>query len=167
MIKKTLLFSLFFLCFPLFANPTKNIPWHSYKEGKAKALKEKKYLVVDFYTNWCKWCKVMEEKTYANQEVLKVIHKHFVLAKVDADKVENILEYNNKNYSLGEFLTALNVTGFPSTAFFDPKGNIITLVPGMIPANIFVSILHYIRQECYQQQISFQEYQEKKMKQCQ
>ena len=109
----------------------------------------------------------MEEKTYANQEVLKVIHKHFILAKVDADKVENVLEYNNKNYSLGEFLTALNVTGFPSTAFFDPQGQIITLVPGMIPPDIFIAILHYIRQDCHEQKITFQEYQQKKMKQCQ
>lgn len=159
----TLILSL--LAATVFAKKTA-IPWNSYSEGMKKAVKEKKYLIVDFYTDWCKWCKVMEEKTYANPKVLEVVNQYFILAKVDADKVEDTLEYQGKAYSLGQFLTALNVTGFPSTAFFDPKGEIITLVPGMIPAETFVSILHYIRQDCHEQKISFKEYQQKKAAQC-
>ncbi len=35
-----------------------NKPW---KEVLAKAKAENKYIVVDCYTDWCGWCKVMDK----------------------------------------------------------------------------------------------------------
>ena len=34
--------------------------WLKFDEGMAKAKKENKSVLVDFYTDWCHWCKEME-----------------------------------------------------------------------------------------------------------
>ena len=40
------------------------VTWIGFNEGLEKAAKEKKNILVDFYTDWCHWCKVMDEKTF-------------------------------------------------------------------------------------------------------
>ena len=39
--------------------------WYSFNEGIALAKKENKHIVLDFYTDWCGWCKVMDQKTFS------------------------------------------------------------------------------------------------------
>jgi len=47
--------------------------WLPFNEGMALAAKEKKHVVIDFYTTWCHWCKVMDRETFANPEVKRYL----------------------------------------------------------------------------------------------
>jgi uncharacterized protein YyaL (SSP411 family) len=38
------------------------ITWYNMSDGYAKAVKENKFIIVDVYTDWCYWCKVMDKK---------------------------------------------------------------------------------------------------------
>ena len=53
------------------------IIWYSMSEGFTKAKKEKKMIVVDVYTDWCYWCKVMDQQTYGNAAIIKKMNKNF------------------------------------------------------------------------------------------
>ena len=45
-----------------------NLKWHSFDEGSTKAKAEGKQILIDIYTDWCHWCKVMDEKTYSDEK---------------------------------------------------------------------------------------------------
>jgi len=45
---------------------TPALAWFDFESGYEKAAKEGKILLVDAYTDWCGWCKVMDRNTYTN-----------------------------------------------------------------------------------------------------
>jgi thioredoxin-related protein len=137
------------------------VKWESFNSGLSKALKQKKYVIIDFYADWCYWCKVMEKETFANQEVVKVLNRDFVAVKVYTEKDEEITYMGVKTTS-SRFASMLGVTGLPTVVFMDGEGKLIDQVPGFVKPDIFVSILRYISEGCYKQQITFADYMNKK-----
>lgn len=65
---------------------TNAISWLDFQSGVAKAARENKILLVDAYTDWCGWCKVMDRNTYTNDTVLQVLNEHFVTVKFNPEK---------------------------------------------------------------------------------
>jgi thioredoxin-related protein len=82
MIKKLLL-TVFLFTTIISAND--KLKWYGFDEGLAKAKKENKFLLVDFYTDWCGWCKKMDSETYANKNIIKLLNKDFVLVKLNPE----------------------------------------------------------------------------------
>ena len=41
----------------------------SFATAMEQARAEQKYVMVDFFTTWCHWCKVLDEKTYTDDRV--------------------------------------------------------------------------------------------------
>lgn len=138
------------------------VVWHSFDKGLALANKENKNMIVDFYTDWCHWCKVMDEKTFQNESVSETLADKFVTVRLDAEDGSKTATYKGKTYTNIELTRAFGVRGFPSIAFMDKQGEIITLVPGYVPAETFAYLLDYVEQECYKKQMSFDEFMKKK-----
>jgi len=61
------------------------LTWLSYNEGLALAEKENKYILIDFYTDSCGYCKKMDKETYSKEEVKKFLNENFVVVKVNAE----------------------------------------------------------------------------------
>lgn len=138
------------------------VTWMKFTEGTEKAAKEKKHILVDFYTDWCHWCKVLDEKTFRDPAVAKKLSERFVTIRINADsKTENV-SYKGQIYTNAELTKAFRVTGFPSLGFLNSDGDIITLVPGFVPPETFIYILDYIDKECYKKQISFEDFRKQK-----
>src|SRR5262245_21847496 len=62
----------------------------SFAEAIKQAKKEKKLVMVDYYTTWCGWCKVLDKKTYSNQAVGEYADANMISLKIDAEKGEGI-----------------------------------------------------------------------------
>jgi uncharacterized protein YyaL (SSP411 family) len=62
------------------------INWLDFETGYATAVKEKKMLMVDAYTDWCGWCKVMDRNTFSNDTVIRKLNKDFVMVKLNPEK---------------------------------------------------------------------------------
>ncbi len=50
-----------------------------------KASSEHRLVLIDVEAVWCHWCHVMDETTYRDPKVVKLLREHFVAVKVDQD----------------------------------------------------------------------------------
>ena len=143
------------------------VNWLTMEEAAQLAEQDGKKILVDMYTDWCGWCKVMDRNTYSNQEIADYINTNFHPVKMDAQQKES-LTLNGKTYGLrgegrrgyNEF--AIQVLGgkmsFPSTVFLNSDLSVLFVVPGYLKPNEFSPILSYTYEEAYKEK-SFQEYQ--------
>ncbi len=139
--------------------------WLSFNSGMKLALRDKKPVVIDFYTSWCKWCKVMDEKTFSKPEINKYLEENFVAIRINAESRSEKLTYKGRKYTPVELTRRFGVRAFPSIAYLDPEGELITIVPGFIPPEMFLPMLRYIKKECYKQKMSFEDFL-KKQEEC-
>ncbi|MFN3940358.1 MAG: thioredoxin family protein, partial [Chitinophagales bacterium] len=79
-------------------NDTDKINWITLDEAVAKAKKKDKLLLIDFYTDWCGWCKKLDANTYTDPQVIKYVNEHFYAVKINAEQKEDI-RFNDKVYS--------------------------------------------------------------------
>lgn len=129
-------------------NAQGKLKWYSFKEGYEKAVKENKFLLVDFYTDWCKWCKVMDEKTYSQKSIIEDLNKNFVAVKLNPEKGGTV-NYGDQSYSAVDFARAAQVSGYPATGFFTRNGDFINTIIGYQDVEKFINIIKYITNEYY------------------
>ena len=61
-------------------------------ETFARAKAEGRYILVDGAAEWCHWCHVMDETTYRDPEVGRLLRERFVAIRVDIDERPDIGE---------------------------------------------------------------------------
>jgi thioredoxin-related protein len=129
-----------------------------FNDGLAKALAEDKPIFLEFYTDWCVYCKKFQRETMKDQDVIRMLSKNFIYIRLNAETSNNQITYRGKSMSNLELSRSFGITSFPSLTFLDSGGQPITLIPGFVPAPQFSAILDYIHQECYQTKISFHDF---------
>ncbi len=134
----------------------------TFHQGLEKAAKENKNMIVDFYTDWCHWCKVMDEKTFKNAEIAKKLNDRFVTVRINAEDPNQKVTFKGRTFNHIELTRAFQVTGFPSLAFISPQHEVITVLPGYIPAEQFSYILDYIDQKCWEKKMTLEEFMKRK-----
>ena len=100
------------------------VQWLTVAELQVMYSKNPKPVLVDLYTSWCGWCKVMDKETYSNENVANYINENYYAVKLDAEQKET-LEWNGKKYNydkrnkvnqLAVYLTGGQLS-FPTTIF--------------------------------------------------
>lgn len=100
----------------------------------AKAKKENKLVLLHLRANWCHWCHVMEEKTYALPKVIAYLDKNYIACMEDHDERQD--------------LTSLySDYGWPATIVFDGNGNELLKEPGYIPADELLEKLAQLKKK--------------------
>ena len=113
---------------------SKKIQWYSHDEGIANGYSEGKRIYINFYADWCVYCKVMEKETFQNPAVISYLNKHFISIKVDTEKETKI------TYKYG-------VSALPDNWFLFKNGDIIGRRKGYIPPDLFIKILKSIPED--------------------
>lgn len=100
-------FILLFFCLSVLLNISCNsttekiddtkVSWLSLDEAMNKFDKKEKPIFIDFYTDWCKWCKVMDGNTFVNPEVIKYMNNNFYSVKFNAEQKQTV-SFNGKEY---------------------------------------------------------------------
>lgn len=123
-----------------------------------KAKAEKKPVFIDFYTDWCGWCKKLDKETYADADVQKKLREGWVSIKVNAEDGTKRGTFNGKAMTYPELTRHFQVQGFPALLFLDKDGKPAGMIPGFLPAKEFGRALDYYKQEMYKKNISIQDY---------
>lgn len=75
---------------------TGGMQWMTIEEAEKVKNDGKKYLV-DVYTDWCGWCKVMDRKTFSDPDMQKYLKDNFHVIKLNAEQKEAI-NFQGKQY---------------------------------------------------------------------
>lgn len=100
------------------------LTWLDFQAGYEKAVAENKILLVDAYTDWCYWCKVMDRETFSDTAVIRLLNTHFVTVKFNPEK-NGKFSFNDTtmdNAQLYRWLGYGNIYGFPTTYFWIRPG---------------------------------------------
>ncbi|TAE87015.1 MAG: DUF255 domain-containing protein [Bacteroidetes bacterium] len=120
------------------------IKWVDFNTGYGIAQKKNKVMLVDVYTDWCGWCKVMDKETYAKSEIASIINADFVAIKFNPEIPNASYTYNGNTYNgkqLEQAISNNRIRGYPATMFINTKNNKSSLVVGFKNAEEFKTIL--------------------------
>ncbi len=136
-----------------------SVNWLTFEEAVKLQQTAPRKMMVDVYTSWCGWCKVMDKKTFSHPVIRRQLNEEFYAVKLDAEQREpikigpNEFKYVETEGSRGynELAVALlqGQMSFPTVVFLDEKMQLIQPVPGYQEAATMETILDYIEGDHY------------------
>lgn len=152
--------------------PAEGIQWLTIEEAYAKIQQEPRKVLIDVYTDWCGWCKVMDRETFKNKAVVEYVNRKYYAVKLDAEqkkaitlgdkKFEFLSEGSRGVHQLALALTN-NQPSYPTTVFLDDKFNMIQPLPGYMKAKEFHQVITFIGED-YHKKEAFEDYKSKTYK---
>lgn len=140
-----------FLILPAWQKHTKTpIDWLSTEQLSVKMQEQPRPIVVDIYTHWCQYCKVMDAKIWKHDSVSNYVKERFYAVKIDA---ENRQPYHwmGKKYDYqprykANMLAVSLLRGsmsYPSTVIIPTKGDPVILQGALKPYEIEIMLKYY------------------------
>ncbi len=104
------------------------ITWELFYDSALKKAKQtNKPLLIDFYTDWCGWCKELDKQVYPDPKINELAKK-FIFLKVDCEKDTATA----KKYS---------INSYPTIYILDPHGKVIEQVNGYRDKDEFLALM--------------------------
>lgn len=134
------------------------VKWYTIEEAFELTKQNPRKIMIDVYTDWCGWCKVMDKETFNNSTIAAYLNSNFYAVKFNAEQKTDIT-LNGKSYkyvaSGGRGYNELayellsGQLGYPSIVFLDEKTNMIQPLQGYIKADPFNCIIQFIAENAY------------------
>lgn len=133
------------------------IEWKEWANRDDTGARQQKTMIY-LYTNWCAWCKRMEDEVYQNAEVSRLINRHFAAVKFNGESREP-QTYRGETYNYVKDgrvsyhqLAAKWLNGrlsFPSVVFLDENGVVIQAISGPRTVEQMEQVLIYFGENHY------------------
>lgn len=155
-----------FSCAGTWSQESVSIEWMTLAQVESSLQKEKRPVLIDLYTDWCGWCKVMDKKTYSNKKVIEYLKQKFYFVKVNAESKQSI-NWNGRKYTFNpEYRTnefALYLTqgrlSYPTTVIIPVEDGQPQAIPGFLEPKDFEVIVKYFGEGKYRK-VPFPQYQQ-------
>ncbi len=72
------------------------VKWYTLQEAERLAQQSFKPLFIDAYTDWCGWCKKMDQDTFTNPVIAEILNTRFYPVKFNAESQEEITFFGQK-----------------------------------------------------------------------
>ncbi|WP_366185963.1 DUF255 domain-containing protein [Flavobacterium ovatum] len=132
---------------------------YSFEEVAQLSKVKPKPIVVFIHTSWCKYCKMMENSTFKNEETISELNNNFYFISFDAE-TKNDIVYNNhrfkfvptgKNTGIHELATALaTINGqvaYPTLTILKASDTIFFQKHSFMGSKMMLSILNSCQKE--------------------
>ena len=70
---------------------------YTFEEAEKLSKENPKPFVVFIHTSWCNYCKMMENSTFKNPEIIHLLNSDFYFISLDAESKKNI-HFNNHTF---------------------------------------------------------------------
>lgn len=158
---------LFFFSFAGLAQEANRVKWYTIEEAEKLNKQEPRKIMIDVYTDWCGWCKKMDNETFNHPVIAAYINRYYYPVKLNAESKEDIT-FNGNTYKYVaqgargyHELAAGLLNGrmsFPSVAYMNEKMELLGAVPGFYTPDRIEPLLNYIAEDKYISE-SLEEYQ--------
>lgn len=137
------------------------VKWIGIEEAFTLNKTQPRKIFIDVYTDWCGWCKKMDENTFSNSVIASSLASRFHAVKFNAEGREEITYKGQvfKNKGQGQrtphdFAVALlqGRLSYPSIVFMDEDNNLITFIAGYLTPEQLEPILAFIESNAYKTQ---------------
>ena len=142
------------------------VKWYTIEEATALNKKEPRKMMIDIYTDWCGWCKVMDKNTYSQEVIADYLNKNFYPVKFNAEDKDSVA-FLGKTYKFvpqgsrgyNELAAALlkGKLAYPSIVFIDEQGRPFEPLQGYIKAEQLDPIIKFVGGNHYLKE-SFQDF---------
>jgi thioredoxin-related protein len=148
-------------------NTAKPFKWMTLAEVEEQLKVEKRPILIDLYTDWCGWCKVMDKKTYAKEVVQQYLSEKFYSVKLNAE-TRNSIRFQGKSYKfhpqyqtnqIALFLTNGQLS-YPTTVIIPADGSGPQPIPGFLAPKDLELVVKYFGEGHYGK-VAFDTYQKK------
>lgn len=126
------------------------IEWLSWEEGIKCTKKKPGLVLVDIYSDRCRMCKLMDQRTLLDSNVVSYVNEHFYPVKLDA-KGQDALTWEGKTYEWNPKLRAgihmlayelcSGDPSFPAFVVLNEEGTPIHMTKGFKNQGAFLSQL--------------------------
>ncbi len=137
------------------------VKWYSVEEAFALVQKQPRKIMIDVYTDWCSWCKVMDRNTFSHPVIAQYLNANFYPVKFNAEQKEDVIIQGTTfkfvpGTSRGYHELAASLLNgqlaYPSVVFLDDDLSMIQPVQGYIQARQFDGILRFIGDDLFRTQ---------------
>lgn len=136
------------------------IQWMSFEEAVERCAEQPKMVFIDVFTDWCGWCKRMDQSTFANPVIAKYINEHFYAVKFDAERQDTV------SFQGRQYLSVMRPDGrkgshqlayallkgkmsYPSYVIMDEQMQTIQIIGGYMEAKQFEPMIHFFGDKAY------------------
>ncbi len=109
------------------------IQWQSWSRQTFEAAQaDGRHLLVSVQASWCHWCHVMNDETFGDAEVRRLVDEGYVAIKVDSDARPDLAE-RFQDYA------------WPATVLLSPDAEVVVAMRGYRAPGVFRGILRDVR----------------------
>lgn len=155
------------------ASSTSPVKWLTFEEAVEKSKTEKRKIFIDFYTDWCGWCKVMDKNTFTDPQIARLLNEKYHAVKFDAEQTADVVfrgttfkfvPFGNKGAHQLAMALLNNQMSYPNFVFLDEEFRIVpiyensTSLPGYRKPEEFHIFLSFVGGDFFKK-TNIQEYQ--------
>lgn len=113
------------------------------------AAQNNKKVLIDVYAEWCPYCEKMHNEVYTEPDVIDTVNEYYYLVKINIESEEPV-NYLGRQMTERDFSSFLNSSSLPTTFFMKPDGDLLGMQPGLLPADVFEDLLHFVGSNAFE-----------------
>jgi thioredoxin-related protein len=133
------------------------VKWYTIEEAEKLAKELPRPIFVDTYTDWCSWCKKLDNETFAHPVIVDILNTKYYAVKFNAEGKEEVTFKGMKFKNDGKYGRAHQLAvallqgkmGYPTVVFLNENADLVTSIAGFRGPKDMEPVLIYFAEKVY------------------
>lgn len=130
---------------------------YNFEEIEKLQLKAPRLLMVFIHTDWCGYCRTMQNTTFDNENIINILNDKYYFISFNPEKEQHDIVFYGRTFvfkpsgrnvgvhQLAQELGSINgLLGYPTLVVLTPQREIVFQHNGMITSKEFLLLLQYL-----------------------